>query len=78
MKDFKLLTLFYYFPAWLLRKPLSMLKDRFYFVVVVKGSFWVDNYISLLLVSSVRMDSKPPSSIGEYDWDFRTGIGVTR
>lgn len=31
---------------------------------------------SLLVTSSFRFDSKPPSSLGNYDWNFRIGLNV--
>lgn len=44
----------------------------------VNFSVKINDYFSLLLVSSIRLDSKPPSSIGGYDWSFKVGVSVTR
>jgi hypothetical protein len=41
-------------------------------------SIKVSDHFSFLLISSIRLDSQPPSSIGGYDWNFRVGVNVKK
>jgi hypothetical protein len=68
-KNVQLNNVFYYQPYLKGFADYRMLNDINFLVKLNK-------HLSLLAISSLRQDSKPPSSIGSYDWSFKFGVNA--
>lgn len=70
-RNFQIDDVIYYQPHLVNFKDFRVLND-------LSFSFKLNHRIRFLLLTSIRMDSQPPSSIKGIDWNFKFGIEIKR